>query len=71
MRRKINVTAAEMLYLREQGICNHDIAKSLDVSESTVKRYIGAQGCRMERLAAFANTAPPSEEKGSGGGGNA
>ena len=48
-----------MLQMREQGLSNHDIAKSLDISVSTVKRYIGKQGCRMERLAAFADTAPP------------
>lgn len=53
MRRKIDVTAAEMLTLREEGLSNHDIAKSLDISVHTVRRYIGAQGCRMERLEAF------------------
>lgn len=44
MRRKIYVTASEMLELREQGLSNHDIAKSLDVSINTVRRYIGSQG---------------------------
>ncbi len=53
MRRKIDVTAAEMLTLREEGLSNHDIAKSLDISVNTVRRYIGAQGCHMERLEAF------------------
>lgn len=55
MYRKIHVTAAEMLEMREQGMSNHDIAKSLDISPETVRRYIGQQGGRMENLAAFAN----------------
>lgn len=58
MFRKIYVTADEMLRMREQGMSNHDIAKSLDVSIATVKRYIGAQGRRMERYAAFADPKP-------------
>lgn len=53
MRRKIDVTASEMRELREQGLSNHDIAKSLD---------IGKQGCHMERLAAFKDT-PPKRNK--------
>ena len=44
MNRKIYVTAAEMLELRDQGLSNHDIAKSLDISYQTVIRYIGKQG---------------------------
>ena len=62
MRRKIDVTAGEMLELREQGLSNHDIAKSLDISEQTVRRYIGNQNRHMERLAAFADT-PPQRKK--------
>lgn len=53
MRKKIYVTASDMMQLREQGLSNHDIAKSLDVSEQTVRRYIGKQPGRMERLEAF------------------
>lgn len=56
MRRKIDVTAGEMLELREQGLSNHDIARCLDISEQTVRRYIGKQDGHMERLAAFADT---------------
>lgn len=56
MRRKIDVTAAEMLLLREQGYSNIDIAASLDISVATVLRYIGRQGGRMESFAAFKNT---------------
>ena len=44
MRRKINVTASEMMELRKQGMSNYDIAKSLDISGATVRRYIGTQG---------------------------
>jgi predicted transcriptional regulator len=56
MRRKIDVTAAEMLQLREQGMSNHDIAASLDISVATVRRYIGKQDGHMEGLSAFKNT---------------
>lgn len=55
MYRKIHVTASEMLEMRKQGMSNHDIAKSLDISPETVRRYIGKQGERMENLAAFAD----------------
>lgn len=58
MRRKIDVTPGEMLELRERGYSNHDIAKSLDVSEQTVRRYIGKQNGRMEGLAAFKDDKP-------------
>lgn len=44
MYKKSNVTAAEMLTLREQGYNNAEIAEQLDVSTKTVYRYIG--GCR-------------------------
>lgn len=56
MRRKIDVTPAEMRALREQGMSNHDIAASLDVSIQTVRRYIGKQGRHMQGLAAFKDT---------------
>lgn len=58
MRKKLDITAAEMRELREQGFSNHDIAKMLDISYATVLRYIGKQNCRMERLAAFAEDEP-------------
>lgn len=61
MYRKIYVTASEMLEMRKQGMSNHDIAKSLDISVPTVIRYIGKQGERMENLAAFAD--PPARKK--------
>lgn len=56
MYHKIGVTREEMLQLREQGLSNHDIAKSLDISRSTVVRYIGRQDGHMEGLAAFKDT---------------
>ena len=62
MRRKIDVTAGEMLELRKQGLSNHDIAMCLDISEQTVRRYIGKQGGHMERLEAFADTPPKRKE---------
>lgn len=62
MRRKIDVTAGEMLELRKQGLSNHDIARCLDISEQTVRRYIGNQNRHMERLAAFADTPPKRKE---------
>lgn len=55
MRRKIDVTASEMMQLREQGLSNHDIARSLDISINTVRRYIGAQPGRMDNLEAFSD----------------
>ena len=58
MRRKIDVTPAEMLALREQGLSNHDVAASLDISVNTVRRYIGSQNGHIEGLAAFKNTPP-------------
>ena len=62
MRRKINVTASEMMELRKQGMSNYDIAKSLDISCATVRRYIGTQGGKkMERLEAFKDK--PAEKK--------
>ncbi len=62
MRRKIYVTASEMMELRNQGMSNHDIAKALDISYNTVRRYIGSQGGKkMERLEAFKDK--PKETK--------
>jgi predicted transcriptional regulator len=42
-----------MLRMREDGMSNRDIAKSLDISYQTVLKYIGKQGKRMESLAGF------------------
>lgn len=58
MRRKLEVTPSEMFELRAQGLSNHDIAKSLDISVATVRRYIGNQRGRMERMQAFADDKP-------------
>lgn len=60
--KKINVTASEMMELRNQGMSNYDIAKSLDISYATVLRCIGKQGGgKMERLEAFKDK--PVEKK--------
>lgn len=61
--RKIYVTAAEMLELRKQGLSNHDIAKSLDISYPTVLKYIGKQDGKMEGLEAFKDAKPLKEEQ--------
>lgn len=63
MRRKIDVTAAEMLELRKQGLSNHDIAASLDISVQTVRRYIGVQDGHIEGLAAFKDAPVRNEKK--------
>ena len=44
-RRKIGVTAAEMMQLRNEPYClsNKEIAKRLDISYLTVLKYIGKQ----------------------------
>ena len=53
MARKIGVSKSELLQMREQGLSNKDIAALLEISVATVFRHIGAQGGRMESLAAF------------------
>lgn len=63
MPKKIYVTASDMMQLREQGLSNHDIARSLEVSEQTVRRYIGKQPGRMENLEAFRDAPSPKKEK--------
>lgn len=60
MAKKIEVSRSEMLQMREQGLSNKDIANVLEISVATVFRYIGAQGGRMENLAAF--NEPKSEK---------
>lgn len=62
MRKKCDVTASEMLEMRNQGLSNKDIANCLDISYATVLKYIGKQDGRMENLAAFADT-PPKRKK--------
>lgn len=58
MKRRIDISAEEMLAMREDGMSNHDIAASLDISVVTVRRYIGKQGRRVERLEAFRDCQP-------------
>lgn len=68
MPKKLGISKSELLQMREQGLSNRDIAKCLEISEQTVFRYIGPQGRRMARLAAFdepevKHGTPPKEEK--------
>jgi transposase len=63
MKRKLQITASEMLEMRKQGMSNHDIAKSLDISYPTVLRYIGKQGGHMEGLDAFKDAPSPKKEE--------
>lgn len=51
MRKKLEVTAHEMLMLREQGYSNKEIAEQLECSYATVFNYIGKQGVRKQRTA--------------------
>lgn len=53
MNRKVMVTPSEMRTMRENGMSNHDIAKSLDISYQTVLRYIGKQEGHMQSYDAF------------------
>lgn len=62
MNRKVMVTPSEMRTMRENGMSNHDIAKSLDISYQTVLRYIGQQDGHMQSYDAFKDN-PKKEEK--------
>lgn len=62
MGRKVGVSRNEMLELRKQGLSNKDIANVLEISAATVFRYIGAQGWRMESMAAFNEPKPEKVE---------
>jgi predicted transcriptional regulator len=60
--RKIDVTASEMMALRNEGYSNKDIANLLEINPLTVRRYIGCQPQRrMENMAAFKEK--PKEKK--------
>ena len=60
MGKRIGVSASEMLRMRADGLSNKYIANLLEISPVTVLRYIGPQGGRMDRLAAFSE---PKTEK--------
>lgn len=54
MRRLLDdLSAGEIRKMRESGMSNYDIAKSLDVSEQTIYNIIGKQGARMDGIKAF------------------
>lgn len=63
MRAKIPFTASELMALREEGMSNHDIAAKLDITEQTVRNYIGPQHKQLPRLAAFAESEPKRTEE--------
>ena len=63
MRARIPFTVSELMALREEGLSNHDIAAKLDISEQTVRNYIGAQHKQLPRLAAFADSEPHRTEE--------
>lgn len=63
MRARIPFTASELMALREEGLSNHDIAAKLDISEQTVRKYIGPQREQLPRLAAFADSEPHRTEE--------
>jgi hypothetical protein len=62
MARKIGVTKSEMLRMRAEGLSNKDIANLLEIHVTTVYNHIGAQGCRMDNLAAFEEQKPQKLE---------
>ena len=41
--KKLEVSQQEMLYMRDEGMTNKEIAEHLDISYATVLRYIGAE----------------------------
>ncbi len=64
--KKVEVSAAEMMEMRREGLSNADIAELLEISVQTVRNYIGNQGRHMERLAVFADKGKkkqPEEEE--------
>ena len=63
MRARILFTVSELMALREEGLSNHDIAAKLDISEQTVRNYIGAQHKQLPRLAAFSDSEPHRTEE--------
>lgn len=62
-KKRIELSAAEMMQLRNDGYSNQDIARILDISVGTVYRYIGKQGCHIPSATASFNTptAPPEK----------
>lgn len=44
------VSASEMREMRMQGMTNRQIAKSLEISESTVYRYLGKKSREVQRM---------------------
>ena len=62
MAKKIGVSKSEMLRMRAEGLSNKDIANLLEIHVATVYNHIGAQGKRMDNLAAFEEQKPEKME---------
>ena len=58
MKRKLELSVAEMRQLRNDGYSNKDIARILDISTATVYNYIGKQGCHIPSATASFVTKP-------------
>ena len=61
------ISREEMLQMRENGMTNKEIARSLDISYATVHRYIGSQpqGLRADygSVVAYVHSTPKEPEK--------
>lgn len=55
------VSQSELLHMREDGMSNQEIAKSLDVSYQTVLRLIGKQPASLRKPVVRASVAPITE----------
>lgn len=44
MPKKLELSVAELRYMREQGMTNHDIANAVGCSSATVSRYLSGYG---------------------------
>lgn len=62
------VSAGELLHMRDEGMSNRDIANALDVSYQSVLRAIGKQPPRVRKPVAYsmAETASPLSERDKG-----
>lgn len=56
--KRLDISASDMLTLREQGFSNKDISNMLDLPLSTVYRYIGGQERRMESITSHMDQKP-------------
>ncbi len=67
MKKRLELSVAEMMQLRNDGYSNKDIARILDISVATVYNYIGKQGCHIPSATASfiskpkPDTPPPTQ----------